>query len=222
MSDEDAALKMSAQHGCTLNEGHSGDAGLSTGKQSSTEDYTGQKGDHNKARHYREGESGTAADDHHHHHGSLEEAARASLRAKFDHAGIDPHSPTAADRKNAGSPPPPGLALGSPAMALSPHALARHLVGEHSPPSPRDGTSHPLAFFSAAIENGTPIQALHANHSIHLLQMHHAAALAGVPITNPPLELLINAAAARGTQATGAPACCESDGADLEVFTIVI
>jgi hypothetical protein len=49
--------------------------------------------------------------------------------------------------------------------------------------------------------------------NIHLLQMHHAAALSSVPMTSSPFDFVINATAT-GTTALAPTA---SDVADLEV-----
>ena len=127
----------------------------------------------------------------------LEAAARAQLRSKFDHVGIDPHSSSAVDRSVPGipnrgmtsSPPPPGLA--SAASALSPHGavsgFARH-VGEHptgdsscdSTPHPLTVQQNPMPFFSAANDTATPIPAVRANHGIQMLQMHNHSSTQGI------------------------------------------
>jgi hypothetical protein len=134
----------------------------------------------------------------------MEIAARASLRSKFDHVGIDPHSPGAVIRSS--SPPLPSLPLVSAATAM--------VHGSSFTQGDSDSLSHhtgqnPLPFFSSQNESGTPIQPLHANHSIHLLQMHHAAALGGVPMSSSPFDFVINATT--GSVPTA------SNVADLEV-----
>lgn len=115
----------------------------------------------------------------------LEAAARASLRSKFDHVGIDPHSPTGprdvramVDRGLTNSPPPP-------ALATLRHGHDEHHHGVNRPPSP-------ILFNAGGAPPEAPaIPAAHANPNIHLLQVHHAAALAGVS----PLDLIGLAAA---------------------------
>jgi hypothetical protein len=151
----------------------------------------------------------------------LEAAARAQLRSKFDHVGIDPHSSSAVDRSVPGipnrgmtsSPPPPGLAS---AAALSPHGavsgFARH-VGEHQTgDSSSDSTPHPLTvqqnptpFFSAANDTATPIPAVRANQGIQMLQMRSHSSTVNNP---PPLELVVGADA--GGASSGAAAASSS------------
>jgi hypothetical protein len=151
----------------------------------------------------------------------LEAAARAQLRSKFDHVGIDPHSSSAVDRSVPGipnrgmtsSPPPPGLAS---AAALSPHGavsgFARH-VGEHQTgDSSSDSTPHPLTvqqnptpFFSAANDTATPIPAVRANQGMQMLQMHSHSSTVNNP---PPLELVVGTDA--GGASSGAAAAASS------------
>lgn len=174
----------------------------------------------------------------------LEAAARAQLRSKFDHVGIDPHSSSAVDRSVPGipnrgmtsSPPPPGLAMAS-AAALSPHGavsgFARH-VGDHSSgsgdasgadsvPHPSTVQQNPTPFFSAANETATHVPAVHANQSIHMLQMHHEAAFSGdhsaAAENNPPLELVVGPDA--GATSAGAQAGGSSADADLDVSVCI-
>jgi len=125
----------------------------------------------------------------------LEAAARASLRNKFDHVGIDPHHhhhgavATAnmkainESRSMTKSPPPPSLTSApnlSGGVLRSPHATH----GEH-PTSPVR-TPSPVLFAEAAAATTSPKspsqapQPPLANPNVHLLQMHHAAAVAGV------------------------------------------
>lgn len=169
----------------------------------------------------------------------LEAAARAQLRTKFDHVGIDPHSPSAMDRSVPGipnrgmtsSPPPPGLAMAS-AAGLSSHGgvsgLGRH-VGEYSlgsgnssadsVPHPSTVQQNPMPFFAAANENATPVPAVHANQSLQVLHVHHASALSGAPVNNPPLELVVGPDAS-GTStgaASGTSVTATADVADLDV-----
>jgi len=140
----------------------------------------------------------------------LEAAARASLRTKFDHVGIDPHSTVlnnrdvrsiAESRGMTNSPPPPSLGITAASGIALPgghSGLLRH----HSPSSPTspDKEHSPLARVSSPIlfhnsnNNSNPSEGssspthapLHSNPTnLHLLQMHHAAAMAGVA----PFEL---------------------------------
>lgn len=124
----------------------------------------------------------------------LEAAARASLRTKFDHVGIDPHHAAANSRdvnaiaENRGmtnSPPPPSIsvaAAGGTGISLSGHGgiLRQHHDQAHHgvarPPSPIFGES----------SSSPPIRPVHANPNIQLLQMSHAAAVAGYS----PFELM--------------------------------
>jgi hypothetical protein len=124
----------------------------------------------------------------------LLENARASLRIKFDHVGIDPHSSAAVNSREAralvenrgmtNSPPPPAHV---PGIAL-PTGHASLLRPHGSPTSPKDKARlalrvhSPLMFHeSGSIEGGSPpMGSLRANPAnIHLLQMHHAASVAG-------------------------------------------
>jgi hypothetical protein len=195
----------SSQHANSSKEGRSGDD--ATGRKQA-DDSAEQKGE------TRESHMGQ-------HEGSeemssreiMEAAARASLRSKFDHVGVDPHSPGAVVRST--SPPPPSLLLCSASSAMAHGAgFVRGVSGQGE----SDSLSHHngqniMPFFSAQNESGTPIQSLHANHSIHLLQMHHAAALVGIPMSSSTLDFVINAAAT----GTTASAPTTSDVADLEV-----
>ena len=142
----------------------------------------------------------------------LEAAARASLRTKFDHVGIDPHSHVldnrdvrsiAESRGMTNSPPPPSLSIASaPGIALpgGHGGLLRHHSPSTSPTSPDKEhsplarVSSPILFHNSSSNNNhsegssSPTNApLHSNATnMHLLQMHHAAAMAGVA----PFELL--------------------------------
>jgi hypothetical protein len=111
----------------------------------------------------------------------LEAAARASLRSKFDHVGLDSHSSEGRDvraiaesRGMTNSPPPPSLSMSA---ALTGHAGAAGFVRQHHPDQNPD---HPLiARVSSPIlftHGGEPT---HASTSMHMLQLHHAATLAG-------------------------------------------
>jgi len=198
--DDNAQQKNSSSTGRSSDDvGANKSAGSEDRKDQNYEAHKGQTGDQAKRSNGSEMSSKEI----------LEAAARAQLRSKFDHVGIDPHSSSAVDRGVPGipnrgmtsSPPPPGLANGA---ALSPHGavsgFARH-VGEHSPgsgesssdsvPHPSTVQQNPMPFFSAANENATHIPAMHANQGIQMLQMHHAEALLGAPANNPPLDLVV-------------------------------
>ena len=133
----------------------------------------------------------------------LEAAARASLRSKFDHVGIDPHHHNHALLVNANtkaivesrgltnSPPPPNLTTApnlSGGLLRSPHAA------DH-PSSPVRSLS-PILFNDVSSPTGTTTSLSNPSSNMHLLQMHHAAALAGVS----PFELMT-----LGTAPTGPP-----------------
>jgi len=154
----------------------------------------------------------------------LLEAARASLRSKFDHVGIDPHSAVSnanrdhqnGNRNLTNSPPPPNFAGTATGMGLSGHAhggLLRHHDQEHpgSPgsslvvrtPSPVMFKSTPDGATSPKKASPTPVHPTHQN--LQLLQMHHAAVLAGVS----PFELMglnggIHAASTQHSSGLGA------------------
>uniref|UniRef100_A0A7S3L3B8 Uncharacterized protein n=1 Tax=Amphora coffeiformis TaxID=265554 RepID=A0A7S3L3B8_9STRA len=133
----------------------------------------------------------------------LMEAARASLRSKFDHVGIDPHSAVAnanrehqnGNRNMTKSPPPPNFAGTAAGIGLAGHGgLLHHHDREHpgSPgsslvvrtPSPILFKSTPEGASSPKKASPTPVHPTHQN--LQLLQMHHAAVLAGVS----PFELM--------------------------------
>jgi hypothetical protein len=152
----------------------------------------------------------------------LEAAARASLRTKFDHVGIDPHSSAdrdvrsiAENRTMASSPPPPSLAMSAAPQNLAlphGHAGVGGFVRHHLPEQHADHHAlarvHSPILFSDGNESHT-----HATTNIHMLQLHHTVALADVSHTsghaNPsPLDLM-NLAGRR-------------ESADLEVSRILL
>ena len=127
----------------------------------------------------------------------LEAAARASLRTKFDHVGIDPHSSPDRDvrsiaesRGMTSSPPPPGLALASaPNIPLAGHGVSgfvrQHEQGADNPSIAR--VPSPIMFSQAG---GDPdIHGHSSSPNMHMLQLHHAAALAGAGNSRPPTHL---------------------------------
>jgi hypothetical protein len=112
------------------------------------------------------------------------EAARASLRTKFDHVGIDPHhlSPErdvraiVEDRRMTNSPPPPSL-------SMSPGASNIGLPGHSGVTGFHRGTS-PVLFSS-----GSDPSHLTAASNMHMLQLHHAASMAGSSMNRGNLDL---------------------------------
>jgi hypothetical protein len=117
----------------------------------------------------------------------LEAAARASLRTKFDHVGIDPHSSALANRdprsiaENRGmtnSPPPPNVSMAT----LPGHStlLRNHTHSDQDLAHVARAPS-PIRFSSLSETSSPPsMRTLHTNPNMHLLQINHAAALAGV------------------------------------------
>jgi hypothetical protein len=156
----------------------------------------------------------------------LEAAARASLRAKFDHVGIDPHSSAvgnrdvraiAESRGMTNSPPPPSIGMaGASAPGMVGHGglLRQHHDQDH--PSIARVPS-PLLFNSSGESSSPPMASMHhANPNMHLLQMHHAAAFAGVS----PFELMGHLTApdsgAHSSVATGQAGAVALKDIDLE------
>ncbi|KAG7351082.1 protein phosphatase 4 core regulatory subunit R2 [Nitzschia inconspicua] len=138
-----------------------------------------------------EGDHGNSSPDHtgtgpHSDKVALEklEAARASLRSKFDHVGIDPHHSSPErdlraimdDRRMTNSPPPPGV-------SLSPTSPNIGLPG-HSPVSGFHRTSSPGLFSS-----GNDASHLTAASNMHMLQLHHAVSMAGGTLNGRSLDL---------------------------------
>ncbi|KAG7354168.1 protein phosphatase 4 core regulatory subunit R2 [Nitzschia inconspicua] len=146
-----------------------------------------------------EGDHGNSSPDHtgtgpHSDKVALEklEAARASLRSKFDHVGIDPHHSSPErdlraimerdlraimdDRRITNSPPPPGV-------SLSPTSPNIGLPG-HSPVSGFHRTSSPGLFSS-----GNDPSHLTAASNMHMLQLHHAVSMAGGSLNRGNLDL---------------------------------
>lgn len=196
--DESAQRKSSSPTGKSLEE-------VPSRKSPGPEDLKGESDEAYKSRHDQQATQSSGSEEISKE--VLEAAARAQLRSKFDHVGIDPHSSSAVDRSVPGipnrgmtsSPPPPGLAS---AAALSPHGGYTRHVGEHSPgasDSSADGVPHPstvqqnpMPFFATANEKATPIQAMHVNQGLQMLQMHHAEALSGSHSNNAPLDLVVD------------------------------
>jgi hypothetical protein len=160
----------------------------------------------------------------------LEAAARASLRAKFDHVGIDPHSANERDvraiAENRGmtqSPPPPSLAMSAAPsnMALSGHAGVAGFGRQHH--SELNGDHHSVGRVPSPIlfSHGSDASHSPTASNMHMLQLHHAVALAGVSLNRAntsPLDLMTidagNVPHMRGQQnpATGLAENADIDG----------
>jgi hypothetical protein len=148
----------------------------------------------------------------------LEAAARASLRTKFDHAGIDAHSSPDRDvrhiaesRGMTNSPPPPSLAMSPGHAGVA--GFVRH--PEHN------SDHHTIARVPSPIlfspGNESPMHATRTN--MHMLQLHHAVALAGVSLSRPsPSEYMtIDAGSGAAVRPQGNNLPGASETADLEV-----
>lgn len=158
------------------------------------------------------------------------EAAARSLRTKFDHVGIDPHSSAAANRdvrsiaENRGmtnSPPPPSLAMSAAAassMALPGHTGVGSFGRQHLPEQSAD---HALIarvpspiMFSQASESSS-IGPLHAPPNMQLLHMHHPH---GVSMSSTPFDVVtIEAGGGRALHPNATSLAGTNEGADLEV-----
>lgn len=167
-------------------------------------------------------------------HGSremLEAAARASLRTKFDHVGIDPHSSPdrdvrsiAENRGMTNSPPPPSLALSAAPsnISLQSHGGVSGFVRQHV--SDQSGDHHslprvpsPILFppsNEATMHSATSLQ---PGTNMHMLQLHHAVALAGVSLGRVPRSSLELMGMEDGAGVTSRQHGGSADGADLDV-----
>lgn len=154
----------------------------------------------------------------------LEAAARASLRTKFDHVGIDPHSSGVVNRdarsiaENRGmtnSPPPPSLSMvaAAPGLGLPGHVLRHgHGPDQDHPPALARAPS-PILFNKGS---SPPMGPMHASPNMQLLQMHHGSALSGAP----PFELMSLNNNADGSSLPSAPAGLSSITAkELDIET---
>jgi hypothetical protein len=113
----------------------------------------------------------------------LEAAARASLRTKFDHVGIDPHhsSPErdlraiVEERRMNSSPPPPSLSMSAavPNIGLPGHTV---VGGFHRGSSP-------------VLFSGSDPSHLTAASNMHMLQLHHVVSMAGASLNRGNLDL---------------------------------
>jgi hypothetical protein len=123
----------------------------------------------------------------------LEAAARASLRTKFDHVGIDPHHVAAGNNRDVraiadhrgmtSSPPPPSfsMAAGAPGIALTGHSslLRQHHDQDHHGLA---RAPSPILFNSGGEASSSPPM----GPNIHLLHVNHAVAVPGLS----PFELM--------------------------------
>jgi hypothetical protein len=127
----------------------------------------------------------------------LEAAARASLRTKFDHVGIDPHHLTnardvraiAEDRGMTNSPPPPSLAM-SAAATLAGHGGVAGFVMQHHPEHSADHRSPGHIPSPILFSHGNDHSHLTEASNRHMLQLHHAVSAAGAPLNRNNLELM--------------------------------
>lgn len=161
------------------------------------------------------------------------EAAARQLRTKFDHVGIDPHSPGAVSNRDVrsiaenrgmtNSPPPPSLAMSAAAasnIALPGHSAVGNFVRQHHP---EQNPEHPSIarvpspiLFSQGNESAN-MAPLHAPPNMHLIHMHHAAPLAGVSVGSTPFDVVtIEAGASGATAPTSTNLPGSNEGADLE------
>ena len=116
--------------------------------------------------------------------------ARASLRSKFDHVGIDPYSSIDRDaravaihRGMTNSPPPPGLTLpgGLPSHTVS--GFVRQHIQEKSDNHFLTVCSpSPLVFVSSEVTATHSNANSQSSPSVNLLQTHHAVALSSVSL----------------------------------------
>jgi hypothetical protein len=165
------------------------------------------------------------------------EAAARSLRTKFDHVGIDPHSSAVCNRdvrsiaENRGmtnSPPPPSLAMSAAAassIALPGHTGVGNFVRQHLPEQTADHASiarvsSPILFSQAS--ESSSIGPLHAPPNMQLLHMHHGHAvplpLGGVSMSSTPFGVVtIEAGRGVATHPNATSLAAANEGADLEV-----
>jgi hypothetical protein len=131
------------------------------------------------------------------------------------------------------SPPPPSL-LNSPNLAAV-ASFVRHLTEQHQHALPGgDGVAisadgvhslHPLVarapspiLFSSGGDSGLNNHAaLHSSHGLHLLQMHHSAAMAGLVTGNSPLDIVFDPYAARTALQAVTNSSLDAAATELEV-----
>ena len=164
------------------------------------------------------------------------EAAARSLRTKFDHIGIDPHSSAisyrdvnaiAETRSMTNSPPPPSLSTAAAAgssIALPGHTSMSNFVRQHSPEQNAD---HPMIahlpspmLFSRGSElaSAGPDHATINMHLMHLHQIHVTPVAVGLTSPTPFNIVAIEASGGGNSRlnATNLPGL-SSEGADIEV-----
>ena len=163
----------------------------------------------------------------------IEATARAQLRTKFDHVGIDPHSSVlnshdvraiAESRGMTNSPPPPSLGIAAaPGIALTGGHSGLLRLHPNSPTSP-DKSLSPLArapspiLFNSSVNghegsSSPTLPLMHANPaSIHLLQLHHAVAMANAS----PFDL-IHSSSVGGRSSTAVPSNQGLASRDMDV-----
>jgi hypothetical protein len=161
----------------------------------------------------------------------LEAAARASLRTKFDHVGIDPHSSPdrdvrsiAENRGMTNSPPPPSLVLSAAPSNISLQSLGgvsgfvrQHVSDQNSDHHSLARVPSPILFppsTEATIHSATNLQ---PGANMHMLQLHHAVALAGVSLGRGPPSSLELMAMEDGGGVANRQHGGAADGADLDV-----
>jgi hypothetical protein len=138
----------------------------------------------------------------------FEAVARASLRTKFDHVGIDPHASLdralTINRGMANSPPPPNLTLagGLPSHGVS--GFVRPHVQDQTIDHPLIARApSPILFPSSEHNGGHSGTDLQPSPNIHMLQLHDVVELSGVSLERcPPASLDLDVSA---------------EGADIEV-----
>jgi hypothetical protein len=118
----------------------------------------------------------------------LLEAARASLRSKFDHVETDPQQsipnssnerdvrPIAENRRMTNSPPLPGLSM-APGVSSGPNITL---------PSHGDANAYVRQQLSVQQQNEEHDLVAQPLTNMNMLRFHHAVALAGVPLNNRP------------------------------------
>lgn len=168
----------------------------------------------------------------------LEAAARASLRTKFDHVGIDPHSSPDRDvrsmtesRGMTNSPPPPSLVLSAAptniTCTLQGHGGVSSFVRQHVSDPGSDHHSiarvpSPILFPPSNDSTMHGSTSLQPTAGMHMLQLHHAVALAGVSLGRSPPSSLELMPIEDGSGVAGRQHGGSTEGADLEVnFTVL-
>lgn len=153
------------------------------------------------------------------------EAAARSLRTKFDHVGIDPHSSGAVanrdvrsiaeNRGMTNSPPPPSLGMSGaagPNISLSGHTAVGNFVRQHLPEQNGEHGHQSIArvpspiLFSQSNESSSIGSPLHAAPNMQLLHMHHPTpSLGGVSMGSPPFDVVTTQTGGGGVPAPKGP-----------------